>query len=88
MEDFAQQQAGLDGGIGVLHRPAATGRRGGAKPLINGSLINPEGEASTLDESGVILIPVAETVRFLGFLFFHTLSIPSLPSPFMQQSRL
>ena len=46
VEDLAQQQAGLDGGIGILERSAAASRRGGRKPLVNGGLINPEGKAS------------------------------------------
>ncbi len=50
MEDGAQQQTATDGGISVLQRPAATSRRRGAKPLVNGILINPEGKASAFDE--------------------------------------
>src|SRR5215213_1709279 len=48
---------------------------------------NPQRQASALNQSLVILFPVAETVALLSFLFLHKSRLPALPSPcFMQQS--
>ena len=50
MEDLAQQQAAADGCVSVLEGPAAASWKRGAKPLVDGGLINPEGEASAAYE--------------------------------------
>jgi len=51
VEDCAQQQAAMDGGIGVLEGSAATNGLVRTKPLIDGGLVNPKSETSTLSES-------------------------------------
>lgn len=43
------------------------------EPLVLGLSVKPKGEATAIDESGVILIPVTGAVLRLGFLFGHTL---------------
>ena len=50
VEDFSQQQAAVNGCIGVLCWPAAAGGLRGAEPMVNGGLIKPEGETSARSE--------------------------------------
>jgi hypothetical protein len=76
-----------DGGVGIGLRPAAFATLLLIDPVRNHIVTEPERETTALNQSVVILFPIAETIALLSFLFLHKLRLPALSSPcFMQQS--
>jgi hypothetical protein len=69
--------------VGIKARLAPLAAALRVLPGLNNIITDPNSEAPSVDQSRVILFPVAEAVRFFGFWVFHTSRIPSLPSPFL-----
>lgn len=51
------------------------------EPEVLGLSVKPDGEATAIYESGVILIPVTGAVLGLRFLVLHKMRILALPHP-------
>ena len=88
MEDFAKHQAARYGSISIEVRSASGIRLIAIDPLVTGLNVKPDGEATAINESSGILLPVTEAVLGSGCFLFHTKRLPvsPLPSIFMQQS--
>jgi hypothetical protein len=81
MVNFFQSSHAEDSRVGIVRRLATLARARRVVPRRKYIFADPDGETSALDKSFVILVPVTETVRLLGFLFCHTSKIPATPSP-------
>src|SRR5215213_234600 len=88
MINLLQSSHAQDGCIRVVARLAALFTFLVVAPHSKQVRANPESKASALNQSLVILFPVAETIAALGFFILHKLRLPALSSPcFMQQRR-
>jgi len=81
VKELSDSQGADYGRVGVEAGLAAAARGVRVEPGINGRLVEPQGEASTLNEGGVILAPVLDAVRGFGILLFHKLRLPASPHP-------
>ena len=88
MEDFTKHQTARYSSIGIEVGPAPGSRLIVINPLVRRLNVKPDGEATPVNESGGILLPVTEAVLGSGGFLFHTKRLPAgpLPSLLMQQS--